>query len=278
MLKWFISCIKLFLQEYKNCMATFLFDEIIFGPVKSRRFGVSLGINLLPAGYKNCTFNCIYCECGWTYRNQATKFKLPARNEIYTMLEKKLSEMQSLGQIPDNITFAGNGEPTIHPDFAVIIDDTIELRNKYFPTAEITVLSNSTMLHKREVFDALDKIDNNVLKLDTAIDQTFQVLNQPYADVSLQTIIQNIKKFRGRQIIQTLFIRGDFNGKRIDNTTEPEIRAWLKVIKEIAPRYVMVYPIARDTPVSGLDKIPKAELDKISAHVEALGIVTKTYY
>jgi len=259
-------------------MATFLFDDIIFGPVKSRRFGVSLGINLLPAGYKNCTFNCIYCECGWTYRNHAVKFKLPERKEIRVMLEKKLLEMQSGGEVPDNITFAGNGEPTIHPDFAVIIDDTIELRNKFFPKTEISVLSNSTMLHKKEVFSALDKIENNVLKLDTAIEETYRLLNQPYSDISLQTLINNIKKFNSRQIIQTLFIRGDFKGKRIDNTTEPEILTWLEVIKDIAPRYVMVYPIARDTPVAGLEKISKAELDKISFRVQALGILTKTYY
>jgi wyosine [tRNA(Phe)-imidazoG37] synthetase (radical SAM superfamily) len=259
-------------------MATFLFDETIFGPVKSRRFGVSLGINLLPAGYKNCTFNCIYCECGWTYRNQAAGFRLPERKDIFNLLEKKLLEMKSTGQIPDNITFAGNGEPTIHPDFAPVIKDTIELRNKYFPQTEITVLSNATMLHKKEVFDALDQVDNNVLKLDTAIDETFRLLNQPYSDIPQLKIIGNIKKFSGRQIIQTLFIRGDFNGKRIDNTTEPEIIAWLDIIKDIAPRYVMIYPIARDTPVAGLEKISKAELDNISLRVQALGIKTKTYY
>jgi wyosine [tRNA(Phe)-imidazoG37] synthetase (radical SAM superfamily) len=259
-------------------MATFLFDDIIFGPVKSRRFGVSLGINLLPAGYKNCTFNCIYCECGWTFSNQSAKFKLPQRKEISTMLEKKLVEMQSHGQVPDNITFAGNGEPTIHPEFAMIIDDTIEIRNKYFQQAEITVLSNSTMLHKKEVLGALDKIENNVLKLDTGIEETFRHLNQPYSDIPLKTLIQNIKKFNGRQIIQTLFIRGDFNGKRIDNTTEPEIHAWLEIIKDIAPRYVMVYPIARDTPVAGLERISRSELDKISSKLQALGITTKTYY
>jgi wyosine [tRNA(Phe)-imidazoG37] synthetase (radical SAM superfamily) len=187
-------------------------------------------------------------------------------------------EMKSDGQAPDNITFAGNGEPTIHPDFALIIEDTIELRNTYFPKAEITVLSNSTTLHKKAVYNALNKIDNNVLKLDTAIEETFHLVNQPYANISLKKIIRNIKRFNGRQIIQTLFIRGSFNGKFIDNTTEPEIRAWLEVIKDIAPRYVMVYPIARDTPVAGLEKISKAELDIISSRVKALGIETKTYY
>jgi wyosine [tRNA(Phe)-imidazoG37] synthetase (radical SAM superfamily) len=259
-------------------MATFLFEDIIFGPVKSRRFGVSLGINLLPAGYKNCTFNCIYCECGWTFKNKKTKHELPTRKEISTMLEKKLIEMKSERQSPDNITFAGNGEPTIHPEFARVIDDTIKIRNCYFPKAEITVLSNSTMLHKHGVVEALNKIENNVLKLDTAFEETYRLLNQPYSKTPLQKIIDNIKQFDGRQIIQTLFIRGEANGKRIDNTTPAEIMAWLKVIKEIAPRYVMVYPIARDTPVAGLEKISKAELNKISSMVQALGIITKTYY
>ncbi len=259
-------------------MATFLFEDIIFGPVKSRRFGVSLGINLLPAGYKNCTFNCIYCECGWTFKNKTTEHELPVREDIYAMLEKKLMEMKSLGQSPDNITFAGNGEPTIHPEFAKVIDDTIKLRNRFFPKAAITVLSNSTMLHKHEVVDALNKIENNVLKLDTAIEETYRLLNQPYSKTPLRTIIDNIKQFDSRQIIQTLFIRGEVNGKRVDNTTPAEITTWLEVIKEIAPRYVMVYPIARDTPVAGLEKIPKAELDKISSMVQALGIETKTYY
>jgi wyosine [tRNA(Phe)-imidazoG37] synthetase (radical SAM superfamily) len=259
-------------------MATFLFDDIIFGPVRSRRFGVSLGINLLPEGYKMCTFNCIYCECGWTNKNQTSYHQLPKRKEIYSHLEEKLAGMQSAGDYPDNITFAGNGEPTIHPEFASAVDDTIELRNKYFPKAGIAVLSNSTMLHKEEVFNALKKVDNNVLKLDTVIESTYKVLNQPYSDVSLQTIINNIKRFEGSQIIQTLFIRGLFHGTLIDNTSEQEITAWLKIIKEISPRYVMVYPIARDTPVAGLEKIAKTELDKISARVQALSIMTKTYY
>ncbi len=198
--------------------------------------------------------------------------------KLRTILEKKLEEMLEEGNPPDNITFAGNGEPTIHPDFAGIIDDTIELRNRHFPKAAITVLSNGTMLHKKEIFNALDKTDNNVLKLDTAIEETFKLLNQPCSDIPLSLIIENIKKFNGYQIIQSLFIRGFFNGKQIDNTTENEIGAWLKVIKEIAPRYVMVYPIARNTPAAGLEKISKSELDKISARVRSLGIITKTYY
>ncbi len=259
-------------------MSTFLFDDIVFGPVKSRRFGVSLGINLLPVGYKYCTFNCLYCECGWTFKENSEKHPLPTRGEILKRLDEVLAQMKSQDTFPDNITFAGNGEPTIHPEFGEIIDDTILLRNKYFQDAEITVLSNSTMLHKKSVFDALNKIENNVLKLDSAVEETYHLINQPYTKTALKTIINNIKRFNGNQIIQTLFIRGKYEEKAIDNTTEFEINAWLKVLKEINPKYVMIYPIDRDTPVTGLEKIPKDELEKIAQQVEAIGIKTKTYY
>jgi len=259
-------------------MSTFLFDDIVFGPVNSRRFGVSLGINLLPVGYKFCTFNCIYCECGWTFKENSKKHPLPKREEIFRRLNEVLGNIKVQDTPPDNITFAGNGEPTIHPQFAEIIDDTIQLRDKYFPAAEITVLSNSTMLHKKPVFDALNKIENNVLKLDTVNEEVFRLINLPYSNTSLQTIIDNIKRFNGNQVIQTLFIRGKYGDKVIDNTTDGEINSWLKVLKEIKPKYVMIYPIDRDTPVSGLKKIPKNELDKIAERVEAIGIKTKTYY
>lgn len=259
-------------------MATFLFDDIIFGPVKSRRFGVSLGINLLPSGYKFCTFNCIYCECGWTFKNNSKNQPLPKRKEIFARLDERLKTMKIDSQTPDNITFAGNGEPTIHPEFAGIIGDVVGLRNQYFPRTEITVLSNATMLQKKSVFEALKKVDNNVLKLDTAVQETFMKLNQPYAGLSLSTIIDNIKKYKGGQIIQTLFIRGTFNGNFIDNTTENELAAWLDVLKEIVPRYVMVYPIARDTPVAGLEKISGKELETIAERVNAVGLKTRTYF
>lgn len=257
---------------------TFLFDEIVFGPVKSRRFGVSLGMNLLPTNYKYCTFNCIYCECGWTFKNNSEKIKLPGREEIRSELEKRLLEMKSEGTAPDNITFAGNGEPTVHPDFSGIIDDTIELRNNYFPDAEITVLSNSSLLHKKMVFDALNKVDNNVLKLDSVIEDTFSNLNLPAPGIKLDAIIRDIKKFDGNQIIQTLFVRGSNNGIRVDNTTDAEVDAWLKVVQEIKPKYVMLYPIERDTAAEGLEKISLQELESIAKKVENLGIKTKIYY
>ncbi|RLD60663.1 MAG: radical SAM protein [Bacteroidetes bacterium] len=258
-------------------MATFLFDDIIFGPVKSRRFGVSLGVNLLPESYKFCTFNCVYCECGWTYKNNAEKVKLPTREEIRDNLEIKLQQMVEEGVAPDNITFAGNGEPTVHPRFSKIIEDTIALRNFYFPDAEITVLSNSSMLHKKWVFDALSKVDNNVLKLDTAIEETFGLINIPTKGLSLKMIIEEIKKFNGDQIIQTLFIKGEHNGISFDNTSPEELNALLKVLKEIGPRYVMVYSIERDTALNSLEKISESKLRSIAKMINEHGIEAVVY-
>ncbi len=258
-------------------MGTFLFNDIIFGPVKSRRFGVSLGVNLLPENYKFCTFNCVYCECGWTYKNNAEKIKLPGRSDIQKNLEMKLQQMTKNGKPPDNITFAGNGEPTVHPKFSEIIDDTISLRNFYFPNAEITVLSNASMLHKQKVFEALQKVDNNVLKLDSAIDKTFSLINIPTKGISLKKTIEEIKKFKGNQIIQTLFIKGEYKGVAFDNTHPNELSELFKVLKEIGPRYVMVYSIERDTPIDSLKKIPESKLLSIAKMMNEHGIDAVVY-
>jgi len=251
-------------------MATFLFDSIVFGPVRSRRLGVSLGINLLPVNSKICSFDCIYCECGWTDKKQ--KGRLPTRDDVKIYLEGKLQEMLKKGDTLDVITYAGNGEPTLHPEFAGIIDDSIELRNKYFPWARIAVLSNSTMLNKPEVIASLKKIDQNILKLDSAFDSTIKLLNQPRVRFSAQELVKNLKSFEGNLIIQTLFLRGNFDGKVVDNTTSIEVDSWVDLIKEIKPKEVMVYTIARDTPASGLEKVSLKDLKAIAARVEALGI------
>jgi wyosine [tRNA(Phe)-imidazoG37] synthetase (radical SAM superfamily) len=256
-------------------MSTFLFDKIIFGPVKSRRLGVSLGINLLPATKKLCNFNCIYCECGWTTDTNKEKSPLPERNEIYKALELKLSDMKEKNQTPDVITFAGNGEPTLHPDFPEIVDDCIELRNKYFPKARIAVLSNSTTITIPRIKEALLKVDQNILKLDSGFDLTVKVHNQPRVNVEVAELIGNLKKFNGQLIIQTLFLRGSFKGRAIDNTTPEEITAWLKAIEMIKPYEVMVYTISRDTPEGGqLSRVSAAELKRIAGMVNRLGIKT----
>lgn len=254
-------------------MATFLFDNIVFGPVRSRRLGVSLGINLLPLNSKICSFDCIYCECGWT--DTTNKGQLPTREKVKSYLEKKLKEMKEKGDELDVITYAGNGEPTLHPDFPAIIDDSIVLRNKYFPWARIAVLSNSTMLNKQAVVNALKKVDQNILKLDSAFDSTVNLINQPRVNITVDELVKNLKTFQGNLIVQTLFLRGDFDGKRIDNTSEEEVLGWLKLVKAIRPREVMIYTIARDTPAQNLEKVPLKELKKIATRVEAMGIPTQ---
>jgi len=257
-------------------MATFLFDKIIFGPVKSRRLGVSLGINLLPATRKVCNFNCIYCECGWTKNTNKLAGKFPSRKEVYDALNAKLSEMKAMNQAPDVITYAGNGEPTLHPDFSGIIDDSIKLRNKYFPESKIAVLSNSTAIAKPSVREALLKVDNNILKLDSAFDLTVKIHNQPSVNIKVDELIENLKGFNGRLIIQTLFLRGVYEGKIIDNTTPAEIEAWLRAIGKIRPAEVMIYTISRDTPEGGkLNKVPVGELRNIAEKVKKLGIETR---
>jgi wyosine [tRNA(Phe)-imidazoG37] synthetase (radical SAM superfamily) len=257
-------------------MATFLFDKIIFGPVKSRRLGVSLGINLLPTNKKLCNFNCIYCECGWTKDSENTTNRLPHRKEVYDALEHTLSEMKAKDQHPDVITYAGNGEPTLHPEFAGIIDDSIALRDKYFPEAKIAVLSNATTIENPIIKAALLKVDKNILKLDSAIDSTIQIHNNPKVKIKAETLIDNLVGFNGNLIIQTLFLRGLHNDIIVDNTTPAEISEWLGAIERIRPSEVMVYTISRDTPEgSQLQKVPVKELREIAARVELLGIKTQ---
>lgn len=257
-------------------MATFLFDEIIFGPVKSRRLGVSLGINLLPVSGKICNFNCIYCECGLTSDTKTVKGKLPSREEVYKALELKLSEMKDRSEKPDVITYAGNGEPTLHPDFPGIIDDTIALRNKYFPKAEIAVLSNATTITDRRIREALLKTDKNILKLDSAIASTVKLHNNPNGNPDINVLIRNLAAFEGKVIIQTMFLRGEYKGRIIDNTTPEELSAWLKAIETIKPSEVMIYTISRDTPEGGkLIKVPEKELRAIAEIVEKAGFRTQ---
>lgn len=253
-------------------MSTFLFDKTIFGPVKSRRLGNSLGVNLLPNDQKVCNFNCIYCECGWN-PEKPSKMKLPSKEEVLKLLDNELNEMLFNGKPLDTITFAGNGEPTMHPQFAEIIDGTIELRNKYFPGINIAVLSNSTLTFKESIFNALQKIELNILKIDSALENTCKLLNNPTGHFNIKEIIENLKKFKGKLIIQTMFVKGTYNGVAFNNTSELELNAWLLVIKEIKPIQVMIYTIARDTPLEDIYKIPYAELKSIAERVENIGII-----
>lgn len=257
-------------------MGTFLFNEIIFGPIKSRRLGVSLGINLLPTDYKFCTFNCVYCECGWTLKADK-KIKLPTREEVKAELGKVLKEYAASKKEINSITFAGNGEPTIHPNFSEIINDTIELRDQWMPDAQISVLSNASQLNKIQVTEALKKIDRNILKLDAGTEETYLKINQAQKHLKFERIVDYLKGFDGNLIIQTLFLRGANQGQNFDNTTEEEVNAWLALLQDIKPQSVMLYPIDRDTPAKDLEKIEKEKLNEIAKRVNNLGINTEVY-
>ncbi len=254
-------------------MSTIIYPSPIFGPVHSRRLGISLGINLLPADGKVCSFDCIYCECGFNKEHRPT-LPMPTREEVAKALEAKLQQMKHDGQLPDVLTFAGNGEPTCHPHFAEIIGDTIRLRNQYCPDAKVSVLSNSTMIHRPEVHDALMRVDNNILKLDT-IDMAFiSQVDRPNGTYSVDTIIERMKAFNGHVIIQTMFLKGD----GIDNTTDRYVRPWLEAVKDIAPSQVMIYTIDRETPDHSLLKATHEELDAIRDRVIAAGVPCTASY
>ena len=262
----------------KITMSTVIYPSPIFGPVHSRRLGVSLGINLLPEDGKFCSFDCIYCECGFN-KDHRPKKKLPAREQVREALEARLLDMQQNGPKPDVLTFAGNGEPTAHPEFAGIIEDTLALRNQYFPAAKVSVLSNSTFIHKKEVFDALNKIDNNILKLDTVDLDYIHRVDRPTGHYDLNRLIERMKDFKGNLIIQTMFMKGTTDeGVDVDNTSDQYVLPWLEVVKQIAPKQVMIYTIDRETPDLSLRKATHEELDRIVNLIRQAGIQASASY
>ena len=254
-------------------MSTIIYPSPIFGPVHSRRLGTSLGINLLPADGKVCTFDCIYCECGFN-ADHRPKAKMPTRLEVAEALERKLVDMQANGPTPDVLTFAGNGEPTANPAFPEIIDDTLRLRDKYFPQAKVSVLSNSTMIGRPAVHAALMKVDNNILKLDTVDASYINKVDRPTGHYDVSEVIERLKEFHGHVIIQTMFM----HGPGLDNTGQEFVLPWLEAVRQIAPSQVMIYTIDRETPDSSLTKATHEELDAICRQVIDAGIPCQASY
>ncbi len=258
-----------------------LFEEIVYGPIHSRRLGVSLGMNVMPQHSKLCSFDCIYCECGFNTLNIHPE--IPTREMISEALEAKLKALQTEGIVPDVITFSGNGEPTLHPDFEGIIADTCSLRDQYCPSAKVSVLSNSTQLHRPDVVRALLMADNRILKLDSAIDDTMRLIDQPVnKDLTVSRIMELLEQFNGRFTLQTCFLRGDVrkpNPDRseqyilghVDNTTPAELEAWYQAVDRLHPEMIMIYVIDRKTPVETLQKISPEEMNQIAAPLRAKG-------
>lgn len=258
-------------------MSTIIYPSPIFGPVHSRRLGVSLGINLLPADGKTCTFDCVYCECGFNADHRPQQ-KLPTREQVAAALESKLLDMQHNGPTPDVLTFAGNGEPTCHPHFPEIISDTLQLRDKYFPQAKVSVLSNATFTHRQAVHDALMLVDNNIQKLDTVNADYINKVDRPTGAYDVNKIVEQLKAFNGRVVIQTMFLKGMSNGVDVNNTGDEYVQPWLEAVKYIQPREVMIYTIDRETPDHDLQKATHEELDAIRDQVIEAGIPCTASY
>ncbi len=248
-------------------MQTVLFTETIFGPIHSRRLGASLGINLSPVDGKICSFDCLYCEAGYNAQGVGTS-GFPLRSDVAKLLEAKLSEMSKNSEPLDVITFSGNGEPTLHPEFAAIVDDTIALRDKYFPEVKISVLTNSTRASRPDVFAALLRVDNNIAKLDSAIDATVHLLDRPNdPNYAVADVVDALRAFDGHVIVQTMFTRGEHDGTKVDNTGDAEVESLIEAYRRIAPCQVMIYSIDRRTPEQSLEKVSRDELAAIAARI-----------
>ena len=230
-------------------------EEVVFGPIKSRRLGWSLGINLLPTKGKICNFDCIYCECGWNADGRDDT-KLPSAAEVRSALEAKLADILLKGTQVDSITFSGDGEPTLNPDFARIIDDTIALRDIYCPQAKVWVLSNATKLLSETVFGALRKVDAPILKLDAPTDERARKINGALPSFRVDDVVKGMKRFEGDFILQTMFLKSD----DLDSLEPQMLAKWMDIVREIRPRLIMAYTIARPTPQSGLSAYSAAQI------------------
>ena len=231
------------------------FDDIVFGPISSRRLGTSLGVNILPSKGKLCNFDCIYCECGWN-RDGVSDMRLPRYAEVAEALETRLSELSRQGVKVDSITFSGNGEPTMNPDFAQIVDKTIELRDRFFPMAKVSVLSNATLIDRTSVFEALRKVDNPIMKIDASSDALAVQMNKPVGTYALARVLDGLRRFEGDFILQTMFLRAE----GFDACTPEALGRWMDIVRELKPREIMVYTIDRETPDKSLRKYTVEEM------------------
>lgn len=258
-------------------MSTFLWESIAFGPIHSRRLGHSMGINLLPTDEKICSFNCLYCECGWTLEKRLDAREYYPVTTVLQAIEHKMQECVAKQAPVDSITFSGNGEPTLHPHFDQIIDGLIPLRDKYYPQAVISCLSNATQLMRPAVCAALKRIENPLLKLDTGTQEMLETINGPIVPVKLDEVVEELCTFEGNLVIQSMFLSGEKEGVPFDNSEEPNFSAWLALVQRIRPRKVMIYSLDRETPAMQLHKFDKEKLESIADKVRVIGIPTETY-
>ena len=231
-------------------------ESTVFGPIFSRRLGSSLGINLLPQEGKLCNFDCIYCECGWNRDGRGDR-RLPTAEDVRRELKRKLEQCRTDGTAIDSITFSGDGEPTLNPQFAEIVDITLALRDEYYPQAKVSVLSNATRLDKEEVFQALRKVDNPIMKIDAPTDEGAALINQPAGGNSLEKVIGALERFEGQFVLQTMFLKAE------SFSSGDWVAQWMDIVRRLSPREIMVYTIDRQTPQKGLEKYSVDEMREL---------------
>ena len=265
-------------QQYPQTIRPSLFENSIVGPIHSRRFGSSLGVNLLPLKHKHCSYDCIYCECGWNSESERQPMEFATPDEIAGLLERRLKELRQQGTPVDSFTFAGNGEPTLYPHFPEVVDRVIKVRNQYCPNARISVLSNATQIHRPEIRETLMKFDNNIQKLDTVSPLYINKVDRPQGHYDVQEQIRNLMLFQGHVIIQTMFMDGMLDGESVCNTTPDYVEPYIEALKRIRPAKVMIYTIDRETPVQGLQKATPEVLDAIAEQIRQAGFECSVSY
>jgi len=230
-------------------------ETLVFGPIRSRRLGSSLGINLLPERGKLCNFDCIYCECGWNADGRGDH-RLPTAAELREALRSRLESCRVAGTPIDSITFSGDGEPTLNPDFPEIVDITLSLRDEFYPDAKVSVLSNASRLGDPAVFEALRRVDNPILKIDGSTSGRVRTINRPAFAYDLDRVLEQLRRFEGDFILQTIFLRSP----EFDSTDPENVEGWMRIVRELRPREVMVYTVDRETPLAGIGKVSAEEM------------------
>lgn len=261
------------MKRHETIMSTIIYDSPIFGPVRSRRLGISLGINLLPKGGKVCSFDCIYCECGLN-QERRTRHPLPTPDEVVSGLEAKLAVLRQEATVPDVLTFAGNGEPTLHPLFAEIAERVRDVRNRLCPRAKMSILSNATQIRRPEIRQAMLLFDNCILKLDTVDAAYINLVDRPQGHYDVEEQVRCLALLGERCIVQTMLMEGNYEGHDVCNTGEAYVGPYLEALRRIKPRAVMLYTLDRETPVQGLRKASAEAMESIARRIRELGIET----
>lgn len=255
-----------------------LFENTIVGPIHSRRFGSSLGVNLLPLKHKRCSYDCIYCECGWNSESEHGALVYATPDEIEQLLEQRLQQLRQQDSPVDSFTFAGNGEPTLYPHFPEVVDIVVAMRNRYYPNAATTLLTNATQLYRPEIAAALHKLDNPTLKLDCGTEAMRQLINRNNdLGCSWQQLLDSLTAFGSEAIIQTLLFDGYSDGVRVSNIIDSEFIPYMEHLRRIGPRHVMLYALDRATPEKALRKLSVDELEQYAQRIRNEGIEVKVY-